>query len=166
MKRLFFLVFFMIEFVFAQVNAQQSSQQVADKIIDMKDVKQGSTEIILGERDPFRKPKYLEEEEDSEAKKTAPPPVLTEDEKLEAIRRWPVREYKIVAIMWNIENPKVMVVDKNKGVHILKKNQRIGNKSGIISAINEGEVMVTEEGVPLVLNIEKAEIKGAGGIKK
>ena len=107
------------------------------------------------ERDPFRKPEeMLRREEDIARPKT---PIVNTDEfidsKMEAIRRWPLREYKLIGVIWDVKNPKAMLVDKNKTKHLLKKNYRIGNKNGLVSEIGEGSITVLQEGVPIVLTL-------------
>lgn len=105
----------------------------------------------LNDRDPFRRPKYIEELEKEELVSNT----KITDESIEAIRRWPLKTYKPIAVIWDVADPKVMVLDMNKTMHLLKKNYRIGNQNGIITEINEGEIIVNEKGVPNVLKIDK-----------
>lgn len=155
------IIFYFIFYISILVNAQTGTSPLTEPIVP-NEVKAGFDELILGERDPFRKPRYLEELEEQVAEKNAPPQIITEDEKVEAIRRWPIRDYRLVAIMWNIENPKVIVADKRGTLHTMQKNYRLGNKNGIISSIGEGEMVVVEQGVPVVVKIDKPESNGRG----
>lgn len=118
---------------------------------------QGQISSGLGERDPFQRPKYIDDIE-ADLNRNANLD-STEDERVEAIRRWPLRDYKATAIMWDIKSPKVMIVDRKGTLHLLKKNYRIGNRNGIITAIHEGEIIVTENKIPVVLSIEPASTK-------
>jgi len=55
-----------------------------------------------------------------------------------------LKQYRLVGIIWNVNNPKAMFEDPKNKVHNVKLNQRIGNKQGYVSAIREGEVVVVE----------------------
>lgn len=109
-------------------------------------------DVVLGERDPFQIPSYIQDLEKQYVENLE---MDTIDDKVEAIKRWPLKEYKVLAVMWDIKEPKAMIQDGNKTVHLVKKNQRIGNREGIITTINEGEIVVKEKGIPIVIEIEK-----------
>lgn len=106
------------------------------------------------DRDPFRKPLYILELEE-QIKKPQKTEVVTIDDRIEAIRRWPLREYKLVGIIWDVSSPKAMIVDPANTMHLLKRNYRIGNKNGIISMISEGGITVVQENIPVVIAIAK-----------
>lgn len=114
--------------------------------------KPANTEFRLGERDPFAPPKYIKE-------KLLVKPEEVIDSQMEAIRRWPLSDYRLKGVIWDVKNPKAMIVDKVNTLHLLKKNYRIGNHEGIISQINESEIIVVQKGVPAVLTIDRS---GAG----
>ncbi len=135
------------------------AKQALDAVVNEQDMNNGIKQIAngLGERDPFQRPKYIDDLE-SDLNRNANLDT-TEDERVEAIRRWPLRDYRATAIMWDIQNPKVMIVDRKGTLHLLKKNYRIGNRNGIITAINEGEIIVTENKIPVVISIEPASAK-------
>ncbi|AZZ35875.1 hypothetical protein CIK05_03360 [Bdellovibrio sp. qaytius] len=109
-------------------------------------------ELSNPDRDPFRKPLYILELEEKSLK-----PQKTEtvriDEKIEAIRRWPIRDYRLVGVIWDVRNPKAMIVDPSNTMHLLKRNYRIGDKDGIISAISEGTITVLQDNIPVVIDI-------------
>ena len=138
-------------------DAVLNEQDVQNGIKQLNDMTSNSKSFNLGERDPFQRPKYIDELE-MDASKNADLDAI-EDDRVEAIRRWPLRDYRATAIMWDISNPKVMIVDRRGTLHLLKKNYRIGNRSGIITAINEGEILVTENGMPIVIKIEAQSTK-------
>lgn len=121
------------------------------------------SDIGLGERDPFRPPKYLVDLEYEKSKPPPPPPKPVEpdviDAKMEAIRRWPLDQYKLIAIIWDVKNPKAMILDQARTMHLLKKNYRIGNRDGVITSITEGEIVVTERGVPITIKIQSNDKK-------
>ena len=109
-------------------------------------------EIGSPDRDPFRKPLYILELEEKSLK-----PQRTEevriDDKIEAIRRWPLRDYRLVGVIWDVRNPKAMIVDPSNTMHLLKRNYRIGDKDGIISTISEGTITVIQDNIPVVIGI-------------
>lgn len=109
-------------------------------------------ELSNPDRDPFRKPMYILENEE----KTLKPQKTEEvriDDKMEAIRRWPLRDYRLVGVIWDVRSPKAMIVDPSNTMHLLKRNYRIGDKDGIISAISEGTITVVQDNIPVVINI-------------
>ncbi len=106
----------------------------------------------LGERDPFLPPKYIRDMELVKVEDLI-------DKQMEAIRRWPLSEYKLKGIIWDVKNPKALIVDQLGTLHLLKKNYRIGNREGIISEIGESEIVVVQKGVPTVIQIEKTVAK-------
>ncbi len=109
-------------------------------------------ELSNPDRDPFRKPLYILELEEKSLR-----PQKTEeiriDDKIEAIRRWPLRDYRLVGVIWDVRNPKAMIVDPSNTMHLLKRNYRIGDKDGIISAISEGTITVIQDNIPVVIDI-------------
>lgn len=111
-------------------------------------------DINNSERDPFRKPMYLLELEE-----VVDRPIRTEegriDQRMEAIRRWPLREYRLIGIIWDVQSPKAMILDPANTMHMLKRNYRIGDRDGLISAIGEGSITVIQDNVPVVINIER-----------
>lgn len=109
-------------------------------------------ELSNPDRDPFRKPLYILELEEKSLK-----PQKTEevriDDKIEAIRRWPLRDYRLVGVIWDVKSPKAMIVDPSNTMHLLKRNYRIGDKDGIISAVSEGTITVIQDNIPVVMDI-------------
>lgn len=109
-------------------------------------------ELSNPDRDPFRKPLYILELEEKSLK-----PQKTEevriDDKIEAIRRWPLRDYRLVGVIWDVRNPKAMIVDPSNTMHLLKRNYRIGDKDGIISTISEGTITVIQDNIPVVIDL-------------
>ncbi|MES2802956.1 MAG: pilus assembly protein PilP [Bdellovibrionota bacterium] len=109
-------------------------------------------ELSNPDRDPFRKPLYILELEEKNLR-----PQKTEevriDDKIEAIRRWPIRDYRLVGVIWDVRNPKAMIVDPSNTMHLLKRNYRIGDKDGIISTISEGTITVIQDNIPVVIDI-------------
>lgn len=68
------------------------------------------------------------------------------DESVEPQRRWALKRYKLVAIIWNVKKPKAMILDLQNNMHMFYVNDRIGNGEGVITSIGNGEVVVDEKG--------------------
>lgn len=107
------------------------------------------------EDDPFKKPEYLLEAEERD---NAPKVVFENkkiDDQMEAIRRWPLKDYRLVGVIWGVQTPKAMIIDPANTLHLLRKNFRIGDRDGVISTINEGYITVVQDGVPVVVSITR-----------
>lgn len=139
----------------AQKNNSDIDLKLNGQITEYKYLGSYIGDINLSGRDPFRKPEeILQHEEDlARPQKQAVNSDDVIDEKMEAIRRWPLSEYKLIGIIWDVKNPKAMIVDKKNTKHLLRKNYRIGNKNGLVSEIGEGSMIVLQEGVPVVISL-------------
>lgn len=130
-----------------QTNSNMMPQLGIDNTyIDPKEI--AINELLVGERNPFIPPRYILELEYSK-------PMDSIDDRMEAIRRWPLVEYSLVGVIWDVNNPRAMIKDRAGTLHILKKNNRIGNEEGVVSQINEGEIVVVEKNIPKILTILK-----------
>ena len=111
-------------------------------------------DITSDEKDPFRKPRNLLdlEEEAARPKRIQDNQI---DEKMEAIRRWPLQQYKLIAVIWDVSNPKAMIADPDGKKHLLKKSYRIGDQDGLITNISEGSITVLQGNVPVVVALYK-----------
>jgi Pilus assembly protein, PilP len=159
MKRVFLL--FLISIYTSSVFAQENNSSTQRTDSSESDV---NVDYILGKRDPFSPPKYIREKEfyttkeNSGGKMLRPEDII--DKQMEAIRRWPLTDYKLVAVIWDVKNPKAMILDKANTMHLLKKNYRIGNREGVITEINESEIVVLQNETPFVIQIERS--RGSG----
>lgn len=61
------------------------------------------------------------------------------------LQRWDLDRFRVVAIMWEIRQPKAMVKDPDGKMYMIGKSTRIGRNSGQVVAIREGEIVVVEE---------------------
>lgn len=68
--------------------------------------------------------------------------------------RWALKRYKLIAIIWNVKRPKAIIADQKEDTHLFYLNDRIGNNEGVITSINDGEVLVNEKGTEtrLIMN--------------
>jgi len=108
-----------------------------------------------GNRDPFAKPKSLLDRE-ADATRPVIDPAVYIDARIEPIRRFPIRNYVLVGIIFDVDNPKAMVKDPDGNMHLVSKSQRIGNQEGIIQAIERGEVRVEEKGKMVSIRLLKS----------
>jgi len=61
------------------------------------------------------------------------------------LQRWEIERFSVVAIMWEVRNPRAMVKDPDGKMYMIGKHTRIGRNNGQVVAIREGEVVVVEE---------------------
>ncbi|OFZ30352.1 MAG: hypothetical protein A2622_08040 [Bdellovibrionales bacterium RIFCSPHIGHO2_01_FULL_40_29] len=113
---------------------------------------QGAIPADAFKRDPFRLPQYLI---DKLSAKPLAEAANTIDDTVEPIRRWAVTDYTLVGIIWDVKNPKALIRDKQNGVHVIKINDRVGNKEGRVKSVREGSVIVLENDTPKVIRLKK-----------
>lgn len=77
------------------------------------------------------------------------------DESVEPQRRWALKRYKLVAIIWNVKRPKAMITDAKQELHMFYVNDKIGNSEGVITGISNGEVTINEKGTESKLKMIK-----------
>ena len=77
------------------------------------------------------------------------------DESVEPQRRWALKRYKLVAIIWAVKRPKAMITDAKQDMHMFYVNDKIGNSEGVITAISNGEITVNEKGTESKLKMIK-----------
>ncbi len=133
---------------------QVGSDEYVPKINPYKFTDSYIGDITSDEKDPFRKPKnILDLEEEIKRPKRMQDNQI--DEKMEAIRRWPLQQYRLIAIIWDVSNPKAMIEDPDKKKHLLKRNYRMGDQDGLITKISEGSITVLQGNVPVVVSLFK-----------
>lgn len=76
------------------------------------------------------------------------------DNQVEVRRRWPLRDYNLVAVMWDVKNPKAMISDREGKLHIFRVKDYIANSEGYIAEITNGEVIVVERGAEIKLKLK------------
>jgi type IV pilus assembly protein PilP len=94
-----------------------------------------------GRRDPFKPYKAFKPQP------TAGAPTLSKGgpDAMDPLQRWDLNRFTVVAIMWEIRNPRAMVKDPDGKMFMIGKNTKIGRNSGQVVAIREGEVLVVEQ---------------------
>lgn len=63
---------------------------------------------------------------------------------LSPAQRFDLDQLRLVAIMWDVKDPKAMFMDPEAEVIVLGRDEGIGNRNGYIASIREGEVVVVE----------------------
>ena len=139
-------------------NNQQQPAGVSEASQPAGNKLQVTAPVDTFKRDPFRLPLYLIEK----LTYKAPPPVVEQvvtsqviDDQIDPLQRWPSVNYVLVGIIWDVKKPKALLKDPQSRVHIVKINDRVGSKAGVVSSIKEGTMIVSENGVPLVLKLKK-----------
>lgn len=78
------------------------------------------------------------------------------DESVEPQRRWALKYYRLMAIIWNVKNPKAMITDKKQTFHMFQVGDKIGNGGAVITSIGNGQVGVLEKEKETVLKMTDA----------
>jgi len=60
------------------------------------------------------------------------------------LERFELDELRLLAIIWDVKNPRAMFLDPTNEVHTIGKDDRIGRRRGYVAVIREGEVVVVE----------------------
>lgn len=88
-----------------------------------------------GRRDPFKP--YM-------TYRTAPGGPVNKADLTDPLQRWDITRFAVMAIIWEVKNPKAMVKDPDGATYMIGKNTKIGRNAGYVVAIREGEVVVVE----------------------
>lgn len=104
-------------------------------------------------RDPFRLPEYLIRKIMAVAAPIVDPDRI--DDTVEPIVRWPIVNYTLIGIIWDVKSPKALVADLQRKVHLIRLNDKIGNQGGYVTSIREGSIVVLIGKIPEVLKLKK-----------
>lgn len=88
-----------------------------------------------GRRDPFKPYKSY---------RPAPVGPAKVVDSSDPLQRWDLDRFNVVAIMWEVRQPKAMVKDPDGKMYMIGKSTKIGRNAGQVVAIREGEVVVVE----------------------
>ncbi|MFZ4403706.1 MAG: pilus assembly protein PilP [Pseudobdellovibrionaceae bacterium] len=88
-----------------------------------------------GKRDPFKPYRSLMKADIKDNK-----PVEITD----PLQRWDIDKFKVVAVLWNVTNPRAMIRDPDGRLFSIAKNTRVGRNNGYVSQIREGEILIVE----------------------
>jgi type IV pilus assembly protein PilP len=63
---------------------------------------------------------------------------------LAPIQKFPLSDFRLVGVLWDVKTPKAMVVTSNNELFIVERDQSIGIDNGYVAAIRESEIVVVE----------------------
>jgi type IV pilus assembly protein PilP len=62
----------------------------------------------------------------------------------DSLENYDVNQLRVVAILWDVQDPKAMLAGSSKKMFMVHKRSKIGRNSGYVASIREGEVVVVE----------------------
>lgn len=83
------------------------------------------------------------------------PNTIDIDDAVEVRLRWPLKEYKLVGVIYDTRKPKAMIADREGKVHVYREKELIANAGGYVAEINNGEVIVVEKGAEVKLQLKE-----------
>lgn len=120
-----------------------------------------------GRRDPFNPPRsFLRENGKLSNTILRPKSQSAIPENADPLQRLDLDRINLVGIIWEVANPRAMVVDPgdpSKTIFVLQRKTKVGRNNGYVSVIREGEVVIIESfeedgvinQVPRVLTLRK-----------
>jgi hypothetical protein len=83
------------------------------------------------------------------------PNTVEVDDAVEVRLRWPLKDYKLVGVIYDTKKPKAMIADREGKVHVYREKELIANAGGYVAEINNGEVIVVEKGAEVKLQLKE-----------
>lgn len=83
------------------------------------------------------------------------PNTVSIDDAVEVRLRWPLKDYKLVGVIYDTKKPKAMIADRDGKVHVYREKELIANAGGYVAEINNGEVIVVEKGAEVRLQLKE-----------
>ncbi len=100
-----------------------------------------------GKRDPFRP--YRQIRASIEKGQRSNEEVVRE---LEPLERYDLEKLEVIAVLWDVRNPRAILRTPDGSSHTILKNSKVGRNFGKVVGIREGEIVVQEkifnDGVP------------------
>lgn len=94
-----------------------------------------------GLRDPFfqvRKGGQQTRPEDEQ------PSVEMEFNPQDPLQAYPLNEYRLVGVLWDVREPRAMVLTPNGKVYSVRRKIRLGREGAVVAAVRESEVVVVQ----------------------
>ena len=60
------------------------------------------------------------------------------------LQKFDVDQLKLIGIIWDVKDPKAMILDPSGKGYVVKANERVGRHSGYIAKIRENEIVIVE----------------------
>ncbi len=95
-----------------------------------------------GRRDPFKPYGESQTTQAPEIAQPEKPPVP-----VEPLQMYDISQYRLLGIIWQVRDPKAMVMDPTGRTHLIRRQTRIGRNNGFVASVREGEVIVVEPSV-------------------
>lgn len=100
-----------------------------------------------GLRDPFFPARGIQPQRPTEPQLSGPtnekPPELDYDPK-DPLQAFELREYRLVAVLWDVREPKAMVSTPDGKVWTIRQKVRLGRAGAVVAAIRESEIVIVE----------------------
>jgi type IV pilus assembly protein PilP len=92
-----------------------------------------------GIRDPFKPYKAVKPPEHNGAIAN-----VTPTENLDPLQSVDIEMVELVAVLWDVKNPRALIRTKGGTTYTIKRDTKIGRNNGVVAGIREGEVIVLE----------------------
>lgn len=92
-----------------------------------------------GKRDPFKPYRNIRASLDLGKDKRV------QEKDLEPLERYDIEKIQVVAILWEVQNPRAILRTPEGSTHSVVKNSKVGRNFGRVVAIREGELVVQEK---------------------
>lgn len=92
-----------------------------------------------GMRDPFKPYKAVKPPE-----KTIGTREKGVSESIDPLQNLDIETLELVAVLWDVKNPRALVKTKSGNTYTIKRDTKIGRNNGVVAGIREGEVIILE----------------------
>ena len=81
------------------------------------------------------------------------------------LERYPLKDYSVIAVLVNPENPRALVRTPDKKVYILKEKDKLGSRGGVVTKISRQGVTILQSTRSPLGFVDKTEVNIAVGSK-
>lgn len=97
-----------------------------------------------GLRDPFFPGRGVQPEQPKGPELPLPPTAEPDFDPKDPLQAFELREYRLVAVLWDVRDPKAMVSTPDGKVWTIRQKVRLGRAGAVVAAIRESEIVVVE----------------------
>ncbi len=65
-------------------------------------------------------------------------------ESIDPLQNLDIETLELVAVLWDVKNPRALVKTKSGNTYTIKRDTKIGRNNGVVAGIREGEVIILE----------------------